>query len=271
MKTKALLIAAATLAVSVISSQAQVYSQNIVGYINQPITANKFNMCANQLVTGTDTAMTNCNIQAVLGTNGWTSDGNGVLNTTIFAWDTSIHNWRNYYFYTAADADNNFGQDFGDGWYDGIGNFSTATLPPGYGYFVKQATGTTNTLVGTVVTGTNVFSLPQGFTTFSFIQPLSTNLNPVGLIGVSDGNGIVNTAYYHWNQAANNWDNFYYYTVADADNNFGIDYGTDGWYSGDGSVFLANAPQFWPKVGEGFFIHQIVATPLLYTNTFTIQ
>jgi hypothetical protein len=273
MKTKSLLIAAATLAAGIISSQAAVYSQNVVGYVNVPLPANKFTMCANQLVTGTDVAKTNCNIQAVLGTSGWTSDFNGINNTTVYVWDNPSHNWLNYYYYIAADADNQFGSNVGDGWYDGTGTFSSATLPPGAGYFIKDYSGLTktNTLVGTVITGTNVYTIHQGFTTFSYIQPVSTNLNSsiVGLIGDSDFNGLNNTAYYHWN-GVNNWDTFYYYIAADADNQFGSNSG-DGWYSGDGSIFLATAPQYWPKVGEGFFIHQINATSLQYTNSFTIQ
>ena len=273
MKTKALLIAAATLAVSVISSQAQVYSQNVVGYINKPIPANLFTMCANQLVTGTDTAKTNCNIQAVLGTNGWYSTGDGSANTTVYVWDVPSQNWLNYYYYTGDDAANNLGNNYGDGWYGGDGSFSTATLPPGTGYFIKDYSGLTktNVLVGTVVTGTNVYTLHQGYTTFSVVQPISTNLESsvVGLTGVSDGSGINNTAYYHWN-GVNNWDTFYYYTGTDADNNLGVNYG-DGWYSGDGSLFLATSPSYWPKVGEGYFIHQIVAQDLKYTNSFSIQ
>ena len=276
MKTKTLLIAAATLAVGVISSQAQVYSQNIVGYINAPTLANKFTMCANQLITGTDANKTNCNIQAVLGTNAWTSDPNGLNNTTVYIWDTGIHNWKNYYFYTSDDAVNGQGyDDQGNGWYDGVGVLSTATLPPGVGYFIKDYSGSnkTNTLVGSVVTGTNVYTINQGFATFSVIQPLSTNFTSsvIGLVGTSDANGLNNTAYYHWN-GVNNWDTFYYYTQDDAVNGQGYtDYGTDGWYSGDGSIFLANSPAYWPKVGEGFFIRQVVATPLLYTNSFIIQ
>ncbi|HUC86042.1 MAG TPA: hypothetical protein VL970_12670, partial [Candidatus Acidoferrales bacterium] len=53
---KTLLIAAAALAVSVISSRAQVYSQNIVGYINVPETAGALSLEAPQLdLDGTGT------------------------------------------------------------------------------------------------------------------------------------------------------------------------------------------------------------------------
>ena len=40
MRTKTLLIAAAALAAGILSSSAQTYSQNIVGYVNQVLPAN---------------------------------------------------------------------------------------------------------------------------------------------------------------------------------------------------------------------------------------
>ena len=68
MKIKTLAIAAATLAVGAISSQAQspVYSQNVVGYVNVTIT-NGYSLIANQLDfdgTGTNNTLYTC-----LGTN----------------------------------------------------------------------------------------------------------------------------------------------------------------------------------------------------------
>jgi hypothetical protein len=270
MKIKATLIAAATLAVGVFSSNAQVYSQNVVGYVNKVTAASQFTMMANQLVTGSDVAQTNCNIQVVLGTNGWTSDPNGVINTTLYYWNIATHLWLNVYYYTDADANNNFGASSGNGWYSGAGVYSTLSLPPGAGFFIKDLSGhsSTNTFIGSVITGTNVYTLNPGFTTFSYIQPVSTNID-MNFPAVSDPNGFYNTAYYHWN-GINNWDIFYYYTDADANNNFGASVGT-GWYTGDGAKFLANYPQYWPKVGEGFFIHQVTNAPIVYTNIFTIQ
>ena len=268
MKTKTLLIAAATLAVGVISSQAQVYSQNIVGYVNVPYPASAFKMTANQLLTGTDTAKTNCNIQAVLGTNGWFSDGGAVNNTAVYIWDLSSHTWQNRQFFNAADANNNFGADFGDGWYNSDGSLATDTIAPNQAVFIKDYSGAnrTNTMVGTVVTGTNVFAINQGFTTFCLTQPISTN-PVVNFKGTSDGGGINNTAYYHWNNGT--WDILQYFTVADAENNFGSDNG-DNWYLSDATT-IDGHPEMWPKVGEGFFIHQPLATTVYYTNTFIIQ
>ncbi len=56
MKTKTLLIAAAALAAGVISSQAQVYSANIVGYANVVCPASTLVLLANPLDNGTNTA-----------------------------------------------------------------------------------------------------------------------------------------------------------------------------------------------------------------------
>jgi hypothetical protein len=191
----------------------------------------------------------------------------------VYVWDLSIHNWKNYYFFTDLDAQNQFSPTFGDGWYDQSGNLANDTLAPGQGYFIKNpnATPTTNTLVGTVVTGTNVYTINQGFTTFSVIQPVSTNLESsvIGLVGVSDANFINNTAYYHYNNATANWVIYYYFTDIDAQNQFSPTFG-DGWYNQSGEILSSN-PNDWPKVGEGYFIHQIVATPLKYTNSFSIQ
>ena len=55
---KTLLIAAATLAAGVISIQAQVYSQNIVGYMNQTLVPGYANLC-NTFDIGTGNTLTN--------------------------------------------------------------------------------------------------------------------------------------------------------------------------------------------------------------------
>ena len=52
---KTLLIAAAALAAGVVTSQAQVYSANVVGYVNAVIPANQLTLVANPLDDGTNT------------------------------------------------------------------------------------------------------------------------------------------------------------------------------------------------------------------------
>ena len=54
MRTKTLLIAAAALVAGVVSSEAQVYSANIVGYVNVTVPAASYVLMANPLTTGND-------------------------------------------------------------------------------------------------------------------------------------------------------------------------------------------------------------------------
>ncbi len=140
MKIKATLaIAAATLAVGAITSQAQVYSQNIVGYVNVPLVKG-YNMIANPL-----------------------DDGNGNQLTNLFA---SLPNKSQILTWHGTVYDTSIGK--GGGVWGGNTN-----LPPGLGFFLNSpsATTITNTFSGSLYdpagqgTGdlvTNV--LPVGYT-----------------------------------------------------------------------------------------------------------
>ena len=154
MKTKTLLIAAATLAVGAISSQAQVYSQNIVGYVNVPVVTG-YNLIANPLDDGTGNQLTNVMASANLANK-----------SSVQTWNVTVYN-------TAITKG-------ASGW---GGN---TQLPPGTGFFVKNTgTLTTNTFTGTLPTSgssvTNVIGV--GYNLVSSIVPLAgdlttdTNLN----------------------------------------------------------------------------------------------
>jgi len=266
---KTLLAVAAALAASVISSQAQVYSQNVVGYYNNVVPSHKFFFFANQLTTGTDANQTNNNVNLVL-TNGFTSDGNGVTNSVLYVWTGAGYGTILTYF-TAADADNFFLGDSGNGWYDGSGNLSTVAITPGVaGFIYNGSTGPiTNTLVGTVPQGTNILTIPTGFKTFSIVEPVSTNIDSglTGFPGTSDPNGVNNDTYYFWTGTGFGVI-LQYFTIADADNFFLGDQG-NGWYDGSGNNQDSNAAD-WPKVGQGFMIHHFTA-PVTWTNVFTVQ
>ncbi len=54
MRTKTLLAACAALAFSLATSQAQVYSANVVGYINVTVPGQHFAEVANHFITGTN-------------------------------------------------------------------------------------------------------------------------------------------------------------------------------------------------------------------------
>jgi hypothetical protein len=146
MKTKTLLIAAAALAAGVVSSQAQVYSQNVVGYVNVVLPAQQFALIANPLDDGTNTVTSLCaalpnksSVQIWNGT-GFTlaSKGGGVWNTNI-------------------------------------------SIPVGTGFFVQSASAVTNTFVGTVAMG-STNSLPsQVFKLVGSTVPYAGDLSDTNL------------------------------------------------------------------------------------------
>jgi hypothetical protein len=165
--SKTLLIAAAALAGSVISSQAQVYSQNIVGYINVPL-ATGYTALANQL--DYDGTGTNNTVATVFGTN-------LVASSTVFAWEPSTAS------YTSANWINSRGTLKWLGNTNGI----SAALNAGNGVFVQSPSANSITLVGTVLQGTNMISLVTGFNFVSSVAPISgdivTNLGYVPSAG----------------------------------------------------------------------------------------
>ena len=154
MNTKSLLIAAATLAVGAISSQAQVYSQNIVGYVNVPLTTG-YNLIANPLDDGSGNQLTN------------------VMASANLANKSSVQTWAGTFYNTAITKG-------ASGW---GGN---TQLAPGTGFFVKNVgTLTTNTFSGSLPTSGSVVTntINVGYNLVSSIVPLAgdlttdTNLN----------------------------------------------------------------------------------------------
>jgi hypothetical protein len=166
MKTKSLLIAAATLAAGIISSQAAVYSQNIVGYVNAPVpAANAYSIIQNPLSDG------NGNLLA----NVLTNCPNG---TTILLF---VGGSYNSYSYDSSRA-------IGSRWYgatedDFLDN--SLSIPPGVAFWIQQPGGATNiTFVGSVVTGTNNLPVTVGYGLYGYTAPVSTNANAMGLNAV---------------------------------------------------------------------------------------
>ena len=150
MKAKTLLIAAAALAAGVISSQAQVYSQNVVGYANVS-TANG----GTYLVTVPFKVGVSNGANEVYPLNG------GVPSipdfSTLLLWNGSG--------YTAYQSDSGSSSL----WDDGNGNPipNAPILPVGQGFFLIPSASTTNTFVGTVAVNvgtSNVTVLANGGT-----------------------------------------------------------------------------------------------------------
>jgi len=157
MKAKTLLIAAAALAAGVMTSHAQVYSQNIVGYINVPLTPG-YNLIANQLdVDGTGT---NNSIYTAVGTN--------LPNGTIVqAWNGAGYSSTKF---AAASGKWNVNN-----------SVITNAMNPGVGFFIQipGAVGTNVTFVGNVITGTNVYPVVPGFQIISSSGPVAGGITTV--------------------------------------------------------------------------------------------
>lgn len=153
MKIKTLAIAAATLAVGAITSQAQVYSQNIVGYATVTAPAGKYILVANPLTTGNDT------ITNVL---------HGLPGATIlYYWNGS--GWLGYTFSAGT----------GNWTYSG-NNVNNTNLPPGQGFFLYNPTkAITNTFSGQIVCntggGTCTNTLYTGYTPVGSLIPYADN------------------------------------------------------------------------------------------------
>ena len=180
MRTQKILVAAATLAVSLATSMADpVYSQNIVGYINLTIKPG-FNLLANQLNSGS-------------GSNSLDSvfpgrpDGDSI--------------------YKFNPVSGSFSIDIVDlgAWVDsGSGNPSTTTVNPGEGffYFTTSPSDQTVTLVGSVQTGTNTVNVNSGFSLIASVTPESYELTGTNF-PAADG-----FTYYHY--AAGNFAQSYF-------------------------------------------------------------
>ena len=153
MRTQKLLVAAAALVVSAATSMAQVYSQNIVGYINLAIKPG-FNLVANQLNNGA---------------------GSNSLNVVFPGQPDGAS------IYTFNPGSGSFTIDISDtgAWVDSVsGNPSTTVVNPGRGFFFYSPSATTNTvtLVGSVQIGTNTINVNGGFSLLSSATPESYQL-----------------------------------------------------------------------------------------------
>jgi hypothetical protein len=154
MKAKTLLIAAAALAAGVMTSQAQVYSQNIVGYINVPL-ASGFNFVANQF--DSDGTGTNNSIYTSVGTN-------LPANTSVLYWNPT----------TALFSTTKLS---GTGKWSANNQLLTNAVNPGSGFFIDVAAPTNVTFVGNVITGTNTYPIIAGFQVVAPSGPVAGTLD----------------------------------------------------------------------------------------------
>jgi len=184
MRTKAL-ICAATLAAGALTSMAQsnVYSLNVVGYVNAAAAANQYVMISNPL---TNTAVANT-LGNLIGTN-------LPVGGTVLKWN-----------YAAAHYDIYTRVVFGNGWSPAGG--ATASLNPGEGIFLKSPSSITNTFVGDVLQGSLTNSLRTGYELKANLVPDSGTVTALGLLIPNSATATPNQIL-KWNTAAQHYDIF---------------------------------------------------------------
>jgi hypothetical protein len=239
MRTKALLLSAALVAAGVATSMAQsnVYSLNIVGYVNINVQSNKFYLLENPLDDGAGNIITN-----VLPLNG--SFDNGNVQTALYKFIGGAIQPVETYF-------NGFG------WYPG-----TNTIPPGTGFYIFPITNATLTFVGSVELS-NSIPLQPGFSLVGSPYPAATNLTALGLTGGASAT----------NPNANP-DAVYRYTPGAGLNDISTYFNGYGWYETvnnnpvGGTGGSTNGPTL--NVGEGFFYYNANA-PFTWNQSFTVN
>jgi hypothetical protein len=171
MRTKSLLGLAA-LAVGLSSSMAQVYSLNVVGYVNVPLQANKLSFVSVPLTPNGG----NFNITNTIVLND-AQDGANIYAWAGTGWDANQPQW-----YAG-----------GTGWYPDM------VIQAGKGFFLKAgAADGTITFVGEVPQGTLSYNIPTGLSTLANQVPDGSAF-PGGTVG-HDGDNI-----FSWDQAGQKW------------------------------------------------------------------
>jgi hypothetical protein len=259
MRTKALLIAAAALAVGVMTSQAQVYSQNIVGYVNQPVPQG-YNNLDLPLDLSAGNTLTNIFINTVNPTSGsGPYDG-----ATVYSWNGSA--------YTIYTLDS--GQPTGVGDAQDFHPVASPTINSGTLIYLNNNTGVslTNTIVGTVhvdgvatgaqTVGTTTNNLPQGYSFVSSKLPIgggiTTVLQLTNPVSVATGSGPLDGATVYFPQI-NAAGSFLGYTIVTFDSGQPTGFG-------DAQDFHPVAEPVVP-VGTGFIFNNNTGVALEWTQS----
>ena len=217
------------LAAGLVTSQAQVYSLNVVGYINITLKPG-YNLIANQLVNGSN------GLAQVFPSN--VPDG-----ALLYKWSFATQGF--------SQADSYLPNDFG-GWVNGAFQPSTTTVSPGEGFFLLNPTGSdvVITLTGQVTTGNNLSTTISGpgYGFYSSIVPDGSSFSANGFPATGAGQ-----------------DNMTYYTFANGGYQSALTYlfsDFGGWVD---SGFGSSVPA--PAVGSGFLINN-PAGNLTWTRNF---
>jgi len=228
-------------------AQNNVYSLNVVGYINVALPTG-YSLVANQLAGSPDNTL-----NSVFGTN--LPEGIQAIK-----WNPATQSFNPAdTLYSAATAGT-------AGWYGGVNGTtpSTTTAAPGETVFILNQNPTTNvTFVGQVIQGTNAITLATGYSFLSLIPPIVADVGTNGPLALPPSPGMQYLTFNQGKQAYNQAYTYYDTSIAPV----------AGWYD-DGSGPGENGnPQLVPlllTVGQGFLVLN-QGTPLTWTNTFSVQ
>jgi len=254
MRTKALLLSAALVAAGVATSMAQsnVYSLNIVGYVNVPVQKGKLYMLQNPLDTGTGNNITNVLIQPYTGTN-------GVPDPALDGgWDGSIV-WE----FTQAGGYTANPETYitGFGWFPAALNMN-----PGTGFFLLSQSNSTVTFTGSVVLGSTNTLIPG----IQMVGSEYAAANGPGALGLNGHDGDIIFRWYGSGPPVG-------YTGGTQAFGTGVTYIAGyGWYDSDaptssnggGGGGSTNGPTL--NVGEAFFYLNTGAT-IPWAQNFTVN
>jgi hypothetical protein len=238
---KTLLIAAAALAAGVISSQAQVYSQNVVGYVNVPLTNGVLALLAPAL----------------------DADGNGTNNTVASIFPTPaigdtvyVFNGSSYDALTYKSQGSGHPVVYVTNWFNGVTASSGYKINPGVSVFYLPMATQTATMVGTVLQGTNLVN--TYFPAANSIQLLSSQV-PIagGITSVLGYKPSIGDSVYIYNNGG--YDS---YTYKVQGSGHPVVYATN-WFNG----VTAGEPVI--QVGQGFWL--LPATSTNWVQNFTVQ
>jgi hypothetical protein len=264
MRTKIALLSAALVAAGVASSMAQsnVYSLNVVGYVNINVTTG-YNLITLPLLNADNTSAVN----SVLTNTTPVVPG----ACTVSSWDP-VHVKFNDALFAGGDGN----------WYDGSYSYLTnlpGGLPPGKGFFfylptpaqqvasgdpAPGITSLTLTVVGTVLQGTNTYPVTAGYDFYGNFEPVSGDLTTNGL-PVVDASFITT-----WNGHAYNNASFGLGTNDSSYDSMGNIVGNPAPYPvfADGGYNVVQVVA--PAVGQGFLYHY-AGTATTWTQTFTVH
>jgi hypothetical protein len=238
---KTLLIAAAALAASVISSEAQVYSQNIVGYVNTPMPNGYINV-ANPLDAADPSG------------SGINNSVTNIIPVFSGAYDGSYLYFWNGHGYNIYTVDS--GQSTGIGNGADTAAVAPPVLPPGTSCFINNNTGNpnTNTFVGTVhvdaaatgsqVVGQTTNQIPTGQFFYASKLPIGGGAGTV--LGLPVLGGTLDGSYFYVpNISGGSIHGYTIYTVDSGQTPSGFGNGAD----------TAEVPEPVIPVGTGFLLN----------------